>query len=44
MITVINRNRDAENRESAETIIELKFDTIKLKPTLVGGRVRTNAY
>jgi hypothetical protein len=44
MVTVINRNYDTENRESVETIIGLKSDIIKLKSTLIGDRIRINAY
>jgi hypothetical protein len=44
MVTVTNENRDAESRESAESIIGLKSDIIKPKPTLAGGRIRTYVY
>jgi hypothetical protein len=44
MVTVINRNYDTENREFVGTIIGLKSDIIKLKPTLIRDCIRTNAY
>jgi hypothetical protein len=44
MVTVINRNYDTENRESVETIIGLKSNTIKLKPILIRDRIRINTY
>jgi hypothetical protein len=44
MVTVINRNYDTENRESVGIITGLKSDIIKLKPTLIGDRIRTNTY
>jgi uncharacterized membrane protein (UPF0127 family) len=44
MVTVTNRNYDTKNRESVGIIIELRSDIIKLKPILIGDRIRTNAY
>jgi hypothetical protein len=41
---IINKNHDAENRESAGTITELKSNIIKLKPTLIRDYIRTNTY
>jgi hypothetical protein len=44
MVTATNRNYDTENRESAGIITELKSDIIKLKPTLIEDRIRTNTH
>jgi hypothetical protein len=44
MVTTTNKDYDTENRESVGTITGLRSDTIKLKPTLIGDRIRTNTY